>query len=95
MNPPVMPPAEPVDDSHIIVFLYDSIAEHPVLSPLPHGLQYRRSRLEVHIRHPQGNDLVARTLIPLHAMRSPSFYDFIEIIFHIFGIYFSPLVRGS
>ena len=52
MNSPIMPPTEPVDDGHIVVLLYNGIAEHPVLSPLPHGLQYRRSRLEVHIRHP-------------------------------------------
>jgi hypothetical protein len=95
MNPPVMAPTEPVDDGYIIVFLHNGIAEHSVLSPLLHSLQYLGSRLEVHIRHPQGDDIFTRTLVPLHAMCSPSFYDFIEIIFHIFGIYFSPLVRGS
>ena len=74
-----MAPTEPVDNGHIVVFLYYGIAEYSVLSPLLHSLQYLGSRLEVHICYPQGNDLVARTLIPLHAMRSPSFYDFIEI----------------
>ena len=80
MDLPLVTAVEPRDDSLVIAFRHDIVAKHPVLSPFLHSLQYRRSHTEVHICHPQGDDFVARTLIPLHAVRASSFYQFVEVI---------------
>ena len=57
---PLVATLEPRDDRLVVVVAHMGIAEHAVLSPLADGLLNGRCRLEVHVGHPEGNDIVRR-----------------------------------
>ena len=57
MNLPLVTSPEPVDDSLVVAVAHMSITKHPVLGPFPDGLLDGRSCLEVHVGHPEGDDI--------------------------------------
>ena len=79
---PLMATTEPVDHSHIVIILHDGIAEHPMLGSFADCLQNSRSRLKVHVSHPEGDHVGILTFIPLHAACTSALYQFIEIVLH-------------
>ena len=81
-DPPLVATLEPADNGIVIVLTNMRIAKHAVLRPFPHSIQDGRCRLEIHISHPQRNDVPCGVLIPFHAARPASLNQFIEIISH-------------
>ena len=54
---PLVAALEPGDDSVVVVVADDGVAEDAVLSPFANSLLYGRCRTEVHVGHPQRDDI--------------------------------------
>ena len=87
-NAPAMAPVHPVDDGLVVALRLEGVAEHAVVQPPAQGLEHRRGSREIHIRHPQGQQIgglgapqrrEAFGVVPLQRARSPAVDKAIEI----------------
>ena len=88
LNLPVVTAVEPVDDAAVIALADDGIAEHTMFHSFLQCLCNLRQYLEVHVCHPQGNNVLYVCLVPFHAVGSPANDGFVEVVLaHSFLIF--------
>src|SRR5207249_3444472 len=73
--------------------LEGQVAEDTVLDPVAERADDRLGRLEIHVRHPERQD-VRTVLLPLGAVGSPAVDETIEVVGHGGSSYHAPAKRS-
>ncbi len=79
---PPIKPFEPFPDNPYEFLSRHGIPEDTMVRPFMEGFHDGFGRNKIHIRHPQGNNIVAIPF-PFDAARAPSLDNLVEIVFHL------------
>ena len=82
INLPAVAAFKPVHDRLIIGIRNPRIPENAVFGPFPNGFRHRRSRTEIHVCHPHGQNILPGHGIPLVGIRAAARNNSVKIVLH-------------
>ena len=80
---PAVAPGKPLSESAVIARAHMRVAEHAMIHPAAQRVGDAGSRAEIHVGHPERDEVAAMLRVPFVRTRAAAVYDFIKIIFYI------------